>query len=254
MITNYNDYSEFNIWETLHYSINESSDNLLYRMESYIRENILKDGFLERIFKYFKTKTTLLALVIFILITRFDYTPVQVNKSLSSVGIGKTEQDALIHKAKSKLEHGAKSLKDFLIALGNRESGNDPKKINKIGYIGKYQFGHIALKDIKADKKINARSFKKNPNIWPEHQQDRDMKKLLKKNKGYLGEYITKYNGKVIHGINITESGLLASAHLLGASQVKKFLSSNGKIIPKDGFGTPLTEYLKKFGGYKINI
>jgi hypothetical protein len=44
----------------------------------------------------------------------------------------------------------------------------------------------------------------------------------------------------------------LAGAHLLGPSNVKDFLD-NGKVA-KDGYGTPITEYIEKFGGYSVNI
>ena len=55
---------------------------------------------------------------------------------------------------------------------------------------------------------------------------------------------------KVINGIKITESGLLAAAHLGGASSVKTYLRSNGKNGFRDGFGTSLKSYIKKFNGY----
>ena len=64
---------------------------------------------------------------------------------------------------------------------------------------------------------------------------------------------LDKYVGKTIKGIYITESGLIAGAHLLGVGNVKKFLKSNGRKIPRDGYGTPITEYLSRFSGYDIS-
>ena len=166
---------------------------------------------------------------------------------------GKTPtKEELVAKAKAKLELEKKELGKFLKALAEKESTNDPTKINKLGYIGKYQFGEIALKDIKADKKINYKNFKKNHKIWPEKEQDKAMIKLMKRNIKYLGDYLKDYDGKIIADIEMTKSGMLAAAHLLGASNVKKFINTNGKHNPKDGFGTKLTDYIKKFNGYKF--
>jgi hypothetical protein len=36
----------------------------------------------------------------------------------------------------------------FLHAIAGKESSHDPEKINDLGYMGKYQFGEIALRDI----------------------------------------------------------------------------------------------------------
>lgn len=60
--------------------------------------------------------------------------------------------------------------------------------------------------------------------------------------------------GRVINGVEITESGLLAAAHLAGAGSVKKYLRSNGTNGFKDGFGTSLRSYIKKFGGFDVSI
>ena len=63
---------------------------------------------------------------------------------------------------------------------------------------------------------------------------------------------LTQYVGKTIKGIHITQSGLLAGAHLVGPGGVKDFLHSNGKNDVKDANGTPVSSYIKKFGGYDI--
>jgi hypothetical protein len=40
------------------------------------------------------------------------------------------------------------SYRDFLDALGERESGGDYGVVNSYGYLGKYQFGELALIDV----------------------------------------------------------------------------------------------------------
>jgi hypothetical protein len=99
--------------------------------------------------------------------------------------------------------------------------------------------------------------------FWPEKKQDQAMIQLLKNNEEYLKNYgidLQKYSlrGKKLsdlpskNGVRLTISGLLAGAHLLGPKSVQKFLNS-GKV-EKDGYGTPITEYLKKFGGYFLKF
>ncbi len=50
----------------------------------------------------------------------------------------------------------------------------------------------------------------------------------------------------------ITESGLLAGAHLAGAGNVKKWLR-NGKRF-KDGLVTSMVSYIELFSGYKLDL
>ena len=52
----------------------------------------------------------------------------------------------------------------------------------------------------------------------------------------------------------MTESGILMGTHLVGQRKAKKFFESNGKYIPTDRNGTPITEYLEMFSGYKLEI
>jgi hypothetical protein len=76
--------------------------------------------------------------------------------------------------------------------------------------------------------------------------------KLLQSNKYILRREIRKYSGTAINGVYITESGLLAAAHLAGPGNVKLFLRDN--INVKDGLGTSLVDYLDIFSNYKVKI
>lgn len=76
--------------------------------------------------------------------------------------------------------------------------------------------------------------------------------KLLRHNKYLLRKYIQKYEGRVIKGVVITESGILAAAHLAGPYNVKKYLR-NG-ITFQDGNGTSLESYLLEFSGYQLKL
>ena len=77
---------------------------------------------------------------------------------------------------------------------------------------------------------------------------------LLIANKKNLRKEIKKYKDVKIKGIVVTESGILASAHLVGSGKVKRWLKTNGKKTKKDALGTSIESYMKKFGGYTLNL
>ena len=139
-----------------------------------------------------------------------------------------------------------KSFTGFKEAIAFKESQGQFKLINSLGYMGKYQFGVSALQTIGIN---NTATFLNSPRL-----QEQAFLVLLSKNKWELREEIQRYDGKIVSGIRITESGILAAAHLGGAGSVKKFLRSNGTRYIKDGFGTSLKSYMKKFGGYDTNF
>ncbi len=84
--------------------------------------------------------------------------------------------------------------------------------------------------------------------------QEKAFVALCKVNKWILRKDIKRSAGKTINGIKITESGILAAAHLSGAGNVKKFLRSNGSIRFSDAYGASIQSYLKKFSGYNVSI
>ena len=137
------------------------------------------------------------------------------------------------------------SHQQFLDAMGHRESSNNYKAVNKYGYMGKYQFGRSTLKTLKIN--VSRSEFINNPKL-----QEQAMYKLLQYNKKKLKRYIEKYNGRVINGILVTESGLLAAAHLGGAGSVRKWFRT-GKVR-RDGNGVKITSYMKLFRGYDLNL
>ena len=77
---------------------------------------------------------------------------------------------------------------------------------------------------------------------------------LCSVNKWILIRDIKRSEGKRINGIRITESGILAAAHLAGAGNVKKYLRSNGTFQFSDAYGTTIQHYLKKFAGYDTSL
>jgi hypothetical protein len=246
----------FNDWEKQFDTLNEGQefshliDSISHFLEIEYEKGIDKfTKVIETLFNRFKHKIGMISLIASILLGSY-MTITKISDILDKSGFNKSEKEIILKKADYKKPNETKK---FLNAIAKSESSK-PTDINQFGYIGKYQFGKMALIDLKLDTKIDADKFRKNPKIFSEKAQDRAMVKLLKINKQYLGDYIKKYEGKVISGVKITKSGLLAGSHLVGASDVKKFLDSNGTIIPKDGNNVPVTHYIKKFGGYQISI
>ena len=134
----------------------------------------------------------------------------------------------------------------FLDEVGFRESSNNYKAVNQFGYLGKYQFGRKTLNAI-GFKDISNYEFLSNPEI-----QEEAMLVLLQKNKHTLRREIKKYVGETVNGIYITESGILAAAHLGGAGNVRKFFRKGHEF--EDGNGTKMTSYMIRFAGYNLNL
>ncbi len=131
-------------------------------------------------------------------------------------------------------------------AIAFKESQGKYRKINSLGYLGKYQFGSGTLRSIGV---YNNAAFLKNPEL-----QEKAFLTLLSKNKWLLRKEIEKYEGTVINGIHITESGILAAAHLGGVRSVKRYFRSNGERYFRDAYGTSIISYMKAFGGYDTSF
>ncbi|MFV8370348.1 peptidoglycan-binding protein LysM [Flavobacterium sp. LB2R40] len=134
----------------------------------------------------------------------------------------------------------------FKEAIGYRESESKYKKINSLGYMGKYQFGIETLKSVGIS---NRSAFLNSPEL-----QEKAFLALLAKNKWELKKEIEKYEGTILNGIQITESGILAAAHLGGAGSVKKYFKNKGQRNFRDAYGSSLRSYMKMFGGYDTSF
>ena len=142
-------------------------------------------------------------------------------------------------------EYHQQQLDSFLNAIGFRESSNRYDIVNRWGYMGKYQFGRSTLKGLGFT--VTRKEFLSNPQL-----QEEAMMALLLHNKEKLQKYIDIFDGQTINGMLITESGILAAAHLGGQGSVKRYFK-NGKVF-KDGYGTKITSYMDKFSGYDIQL
>ena len=134
----------------------------------------------------------------------------------------------------------------FKEALAFKESQGKYGRVNSFGYLGKYQFGKTTLHRLKI---YNTADFLENPVL-----QEEAFVALCSLNKWILKRDIKRSVGKKINGVEITESGILAAAHLAGAGHVKKYLRSNGSIVFADAYGTNVQHYMKKFSGFDTSF
>jgi hypothetical protein len=139
----------------------------------------------------------------------------------------------------------ADSFVSFKEALAFKESRGQHWRVNTLGYMGKYQFGKVTLAHFGV---TDTTAFLNSVRL-----QERIFIKNLRYNKRSLKSYINKYEGKTIAGVEVTQSGMLAAAHLSGPGGVRKFLKSNGRKSNKDAYGSSVRSYMKKFSGYDLS-
>jgi len=142
--------------------------------------------------------------------------------------------------------HLGKSFEGFKEALGFKESRGDYFAVNTLGYLGKYQFGASTLQLLGV---YNTQEFLKNPKL-----QEKAFIANLSRNKWVLRKDIKRYVGTTIGSVKVTESGILAAAHLAGPGTVKKFLRSGGNYNFSDAYGATVTYYMEKFAGYNTAL
>ena len=186
-------------------------------------------------------------------------TPNQLDVCLYSVdgmeieySVLEPEENLEINLVKSELEacfstpYLDKSFVGFKEALGFKESRGDYFVVNTLGYLGKYQFNRNTLKLVGV---YNPNEFLKSPKL-----QEKAFIANTARNKWILRRDINRFVGKRIDGVLVTESGILAAAHLAGPGSVKKYLRSYGAIGFTDAYGTSIRYYMKRFSGYDTSF
>ncbi len=139
-----------------------------------------------------------------------------------------------------------KSFEGFKEALAFKESRGDYFTVNTLGYLGKYQFGTETLKVIGI--------YKPNQFLYNPELQEKAFVANAERNKWVLRKDIKRFDGMLIGGVKITESGILAAAHLAGPGSVKKYLRSYGGHNLSDAYGSSVKHYMKKFSGYDTSM
>ncbi|OCZ31297.1 peptidase M23 [Acinetobacter pittii] len=175
----------------------------------------------------------------------------------------------------------------FICAVSRMESSSDlslpltaPVNIrssqnkNSLGYIGFFQFGEAALIDLGYYKHWKDNSDKTEENdwtgSWTGHNGVNSLSDFLKspaKQVQIIGEWIdllckrlrnrsfNEYYGKIINGIEITESGAIAGAHLVGDGGLGSFLGISGfkgNYKEVDGNNVHISKYIEMFNHYDL--
>lgn len=158
---------------------------------------------------------------------------------------------------------------NFLAALGQNESGNNYGFVSSLGYLGRFQFGEEALKAVgfyQGDDGTGAIDFigSWTPKaaafgVWdkatflqsPAAQDAAAQGWFAEINANVNALGLHAYDDKWVNGIHVTPSGLLAGAHLVGVWALKAFLESGGQTDTRDGYGTPVSEYVHRFGDFE---
>lgn len=145
-----------------------------------------------------------------------------------------------------------KPYKEFVDEIGKRESSNNYRCVNTLGFLGRFQFGKARLYDLgysidgwhpASRPALNV--ITKDQFLLDNNLQDQ----LFDKHVSGLGSIIKNKYAEGIQKYSL--SGLIAGAHLKGIGGVKSFLAGNDNA---DAYGTKISEYIEKFKDYEIPV
>lgn len=141
-----------------------------------------------------------------------------------------------------------------------KESSNNHKAVNSLGYLGLYQMGEASLVDTKY---IDKWTKKWTGNWTGQHGikskedflNDRHVQEIaIREYHQLIWKYlkpVQKYEGMVIKNIKLSKAGMIACGHLVGHTAAKHFIESNGTIDEEDGNLIPCSQYLEGFSPYE---
>ena len=137
----------------------------------------------------------------------------------------------------------------YVQKIGEKESGGNYKAVNTLGYLGKYQFGAMALQDMGLVKKGTTLKGLDNPSNWTIEGGKQAFLNNTQLQEDTMLRY-TKQNFRTLNRIGVINkdsspqemAGYLAAAHLLGPGGAKQL--SQGKI-GADAYGTSSATYFK---------
>ena len=135
----------------------------------------------------------------------------------------------------------------FMERMALRESDNTPTVVNWLGYMGKYQFGPRTLWALGEEFKVTKAEF-----LSTETLQDRAMMQYMRDNRMHIQDLTNRFHGKWYQGIYITESGLLAGAHLVGSHGLRAWLEGRSGTRIIDAKGTHVRDYVRQFSKYDL--
>lgn len=156
---------------------------------------------------------------------------------------------------------------DFLHDLARHESGLNPAAVNPSGYAGLFQMGEGALQDAgyyrgdltRANDWTGAWTGRDGINSLADFmaRPETQVRALVAYHDRLLSQIrsfgLDRAIGTTIGGVEITLSGLVAGAHLVGIGNLQRFVNSGGSMVPRDGNGVPITTYVAELGNCSID-
>jgi hypothetical protein len=139
---------------------------------------------------------------------------------------------------------------------GTESSGGALDAVNKrTGALGAPQAMPETLEEFKEEtgRDFTRDQFKKNAGLQEAFQNWYEQKTL-----DYIADKgLDEYIGKMVKGVPVTLSGMMAVAHLGGNYGLRRFLETDGGYDPSDNKknpeqGTRLSDYLQKHGGLNV--
>ena len=162
----------------------------------------------------------------------------------------------------------AGSYADFFKAVGMVESGDNYGFVSPAGYLGYYQFSEESLQAAGFYNGDSSGSYTDFVGSWSalaasygvtdkasflSHPAAQDAAATAWFQKVYADLTsldLLKYAGQTLNGFTLTPSALLAGSHLVGAWNLKDYLASGGDVVPSDGGGETVTDYMSRLTGY----
>lgn len=152
----------------------------------------------------------------------------------------------------------------FFNTLGFRESSDRYDVTNIYGSLGRYQMGEASfvdtglyVPDSNPFDNVYGGSFTGKYGVYSVNDflsmpaaQDQAIRDYMALQFTYL-KSVWAYDGQTLKGVQVTISGMLGAAHILGWDGAAAWLGSGGDDVPADNFGTTITEYAILLGGYE---
>ena len=139
--------------------------------------------------------------------------------------------------------------KAYAEKIGEKESGGKYDAVNTLGYLGKYQFGALALQDMGLVKKGTSLKGLDDPSNWNIEGGKQAFLRNAQLQEDTMAKY-TKQNFATLNRIGVINdkssqqevAGYLAASHLLGPGGAKQLAQGN---VGSDAYGTTSASYFK---------
>jgi len=139
--------------------------------------------------------------------------------------------------------------KSYAEKIGQKESGGNYRAVNTLGYLGKYQFGAMALQDMGLVKKGTTLKGLDSPENWNIAGGKQSFLNNAQLQEDTMVKY-TRQNYSTLNRIGVINkdsspqevAGYLAASHLLGPGGAKQLAQGN---VSADAYGTTSASYYK---------